>query len=755
MNTIFSPLYLKTSALIISIIGIFSISGGGDYEDGEYWDKRSSIFTPEAFVEDESYHPLFYSSNMFYGYDSYNQDHSRRFVRFQVNEWNTYLNNEIEKEELHLIIGNDSLNNVVTRVCAAIKNNKPNSTSKKYNLDNAKVKGFFKFIDLAKSLENSTNFLPDWNYKTQTYSQASKVKTTEVKKIEKLYNETKDTFLKEKYWFLTMKACFYSENKNNTINFFNGTSAQVEKNVNYYRALCYVAGVNYTQKKYALSNYQYAVAFENCPELRKEAIQNFKPQETKDFNESLNMAKNNAEKAALWALYGYYADPVEAISKIYNIDPKNKHLSYLLSRAVNIEENGLSDRVYGKYADKAIQKDNALDDKLYLLVNEIANKNNTSNPYMWYIVAGYFETLKGNYSKATTYFEEAKKSAPQKTLVQNQIKLFSVFNLISKTKVMNKTTENELLPHLVWLYELDKEVDGYYNDGTSEAISENYDLRTDFLVSWSRSYISQLYKKQNNDVMAELFLREENFYDIDERLEKMQTYFEQNKNTDWDKFAKSLYNVNLDDIYEYNGILYAYKNQIDKAIAEFKKCKKADNLYGNPFNGKIMDCISCDHNAKQKTKYTKLAFLEKVKEIQENVAKGVDEHSGYLLLGNAFYNMSYYGNARFFYDNPIIDQTGYYIDEKYNEILMSNSYTEYYYQKALNAAQNDEEKAKATYLLTKIERNKFYLTDLFNPYEVDYIAFDGYKILKEKYSNTNYYKDVIRECGYFRKYAEQ
>lgn len=754
MNTIFSPLYLKTSALIISIIGIFSISGG-DYEGSEYWDKVNSIFTPEAFVEDESYNPLFYSSNMFYGSDSYIQYHSNRFVDVQVNEWNAYLNNEIEKEELNTIIGSDSLDNVVTRVCSAIKNNKPNSTSKKYNLENAKIKGFFMFIDLAKSLENSTNFWPDWNYKTQTYSEAPKVETAEVKRIEKLYNETKDVFLKEKYWFLTMKACFYSVNKNNTINFFNGTSAQVEKSVNYYRALSYVAGVNYAQKKYALSNYQYAIAFENCPELRKEAIQNFKPQETKDFNESLNMAKNNTEKAALWALYGYYADPVEAISKIYTINPKNKHLSYLLSRAVNIEENGLSSTEYRKYSNVTTQKSNVLDEKLYQLVIDIATKKNTSNPYMWYVVAGYFETLKGNYSKATTYLEDAKKSAPQKTIIQNQIKLFSVFNLISKTKVMNKTTENELLPHLVWLYELDKEVDGYYNDGSREIIAENSELRTDFLVNWSKSYISQLYKKQNNDVMAELFLREDNFYDIEERLEKMQKYFLENKNTDWDKFAQSLYSITLDDIYEYKGILYAYKNQIDKAIAEFQKCNKKIDLPGNPFNGKVMDCLDCDFRAKQKTKYTKLAFLLKVKEIQDNVANGVDVHSGYLLLGNAFYNMSYYGNARYFYDNPIIDQFGNYIDEKYNDMLMSNSYSEYYYQKALNTAQNDEEKAKATYLLTKIERNKFYLTEQFDPYDVDFIAFDGYKTLKEKYSNTNYYKDVIRECGYFRKYAEQ
>ncbi len=753
MSTIFSTVSLKYSALIISVISIFSISGGGD--DESYWTNYNSSFAPEAFVDDESYEPLFYSTDMFYGYDNYMQGHSYRFVDTQVKEWNTYLENQISKETLNTIIGTDSLNDVVAKVCSAIKTNKPNGASRKYNLENVKTKHFFEFINLAKSLEEATNFYPDWDYKTDTYSESTKIKTSIVKKIEKLYNETTDNFLKEKYWFLTIKASFYSENRSNAISFFNGTSAKVEKGISYYRALSYLAGINYAQKKYALSNYQFAVVFENCPILRKEAIFDFKPQETKDFNESLNMAKSIEEKAALWTLYGYYADPVEAIAKVYELDPKNKHLTYLLTRAVNIEENNLNHTEYVKYTLKSYVNESKLDKKLYALVTEIAQTNNTMNPYMWDIVAGYFETLKGNYSKATSYLNEAKKTAPQKALVQNQIKLFAIFNQVSKTKVLNTQSENELLPNLVWLYDYNKQIQNsteYYSKETSD---EEMKLRTDFLVSWSRSYISNLYKKQNNEVMSELFSREDNYYAKKERLEKMQTYFLENKNTAWDKLAQSLYTITLDDIYEYKGIMFAYNNQIDEAIDEFKKCKKLDTLYGNPFNGKIMDCIDCDHNAKQKTKYTKLTFMQKVKEILDNVANDVETYSGNILLGNAFYNMSHYGNARLFYNNPIVDQYGNYIDEEYSDMLYNNSQTEYYYKKALSVAQNDEEKAKATFLLTKIERNKFYLSKQYVPDEVDFITFKGYKTLMQNYSNTKYYQEVINECGYFSRVADQ
>jgi hypothetical protein len=753
MNTIFSMVSLKYSALIISVISIFSISGGGDYDS--YWVKYNSTFTPEAFVADTSYEPLFYSSNMFYGYHNYLLDHSNRFVENQVNEWNSYLDNKISKNELKLIIGSDSLNNVVSRLCQAIETNTVNGLSKKYNLENIKNKHFFMFVNLAKSFENATIFSSDWDYKKDTYSQSSVIKTSEVKKIEKTYNQTTDSFLKEKYWFLTIKAYFYSENRNKTIDFFNETSEKIEKGISYYRALAYVAGINYSQKKYALSNYQFAVVFENCPILRKEAIYDFKPQETKDFDQSLKMSKNKEERAALWALYGYYADPVEAIEKVYKIDPKNKHLPYLLTRAVNIEENNLNNTEYIKYTQKSGVKANDLDKKLYKLVIDIVNKNNTLNPYMWQIVAGYFETLNGNYSKATTYLNEAKKTAPQKNIIQNQIKLFVIFNQVSETKVLSTQTENELLPNLIWLYEYDKKIAETYENYSNNIVEEETKLRTNFLVSWSRSYISNLYKKQHNEVMSELFSRKDDYYAKTERLEKMQTYFLENKNTAWDKLALSLYTITIDDIYEYKGIMFAYKNQIDTAIIEFKKCKKLDTLYGNPFNGKIKDCNDCDHNAKQKTKYTKLTFLEKVKEIQNNVANNTETFSGNILLGNAFYNMSHFGNARLFYDNPILDQYGNYVDEEYNDILMSNSFAENYYKKALNSAQNEEEKAKATFLLTKIERNKFYLSDKFVPYKIDFITFKGYKTLIQNYSNTKYYQEVINECGYFSRVANQ
>jgi hypothetical protein len=740
--TIFSkPVTLIFSSIAVVTTAVFSLCADGDWD----WYGGNSNFAPESYVDDKSYEQLFYSSNMFYGEDWYDNAHSNRFGSSIVSDWKNYLGNKINDNELNFFILNDSSAKDVKEITKLISANKTDRKwSKKYDLKDDKTRKFFTFINLAKSLEAYSNNTANWNYNTDSMDPLNYMSVGEAKKIENVYNVAKDPFLKSRYWFLTMKAYFYSTDRNQVTNFFNKTQATQERNELYYRGVSYVAGVMYKNKDYARSNFMYSLVFEQCPKLRVVATYCFHPQEDKDFQQSLAMAKNNTQKASLWALYGYYADVTQAIGKIYELDPKNKHLDYLLTRAINIEENKLNATDWNyEYGNKTTIKNQALDPKLYQLVTTIANSKNTNSPHMWNIVAGYLEIIKGNNKAAENYLTLAEKNIPNTKLAKEQLKLFQVFNAVASVKKMEAATENKLLPELQWLFNAEK------------TRAEGSKLRTNFLTGWSRNYIAALYKKQGNEVMAELFFRENDFYLNPERIEKMQSYFLKRQFSDWEKFAQSLYNVSLDDIYEFKAIKLAYKNQIPQAIAELEKTVKNKEtvLLGNPFNGNIMDCNDCDHAAYQKTKFSKITFLKKIQEMQVSLAAGNDKFNNAILLGNAFYNMSFYGNARVFYDNKIINQYGNSIDELYQSILFNNKLTLEYYQNAFAAASNDEQKAKAVYLLTKIERNDFYKTPAHIPWEVDYIVFNGYKKLMKDYSKTKYYQEVIRECGYFRKVA--
>ncbi|MFK6999679.1 hypothetical protein V3470_01860 [Flavobacterium oreochromis] len=744
MNLFSRPLSLIFKSLLV-VTAVFSFCAEGDWD----WFSGTSSFAPEAFITDKSYEPLFYSNHLFYSsmYDwggDYDSGFSDRFEKTIIADWKKYLGNKIPETDLKYYIFSDSARADLAAINKAITTKDGKSKwNKKHPLSDQQVRQFFLFLKLAKAVEPYCTQSPSWNYETERLEEVEQMPLKQAKAIESVYQAVKDPFLKSRYWFLAMKSYFYSENRTESATFFNRTQATVAKEELYYRALSYVAGVAFKAKKFATSNYLYAVVFDHCPHLRSTATFCFHPQDESDFQEALLLCKNDSQKAALWTLYGYYADELSAIQNIHQLEPTNPHLDLLLTRAINKAEDKMNSNS-DDYSQGTTFKAEALSPKLSALVGEIAKANNTKNPHVWNLAYGFLQTINGNYTSAAHYYTLAEKSLPAVPLAKQQLKLFKVFNEIAALKKMDEAAQKKILPHLKWLYKLSQESE------------ENNNLRTSFLISWSKTYLGNLYKKQGNIVYSELLYNNPGFYLNATHLEKMQAYQESAPTAEWDRFLLSLYNIKLDDIYEYKAIKLAYANNISGAVEEMEKAvtRKDTTLYGNPFNGNIRDCSDCDHEARQVTKYTKISFLHKMNEIQGIIERGDGAFTDYLLLGNAFYNMSFYGNARLFYDNKIIDQyyTNY-INDTYKGMLVNDQQAGLYYQKALAAAENDEQGAKAVYMLTKIERNAFYQTPAFKPYQVDFVFFKGFKILKNKYKQTKYYQDVINECGYFRAYA--
>jgi len=87
MSSFFRPLFAFFSTVLVGITSYVSICAGGDWD----WFESNSSFAPEAYVQDKSYEQLFYSINMFYGEDWYDNAHSNRFKESIIADWKTYL----------------------------------------------------------------------------------------------------------------------------------------------------------------------------------------------------------------------------------------------------------------------------------------------------------------------------------------------------------------------------------------------------------------------------------------------------------------------------------------------------------------------------------------------------------------------------------------------------------------------------------------------------------------------------------------
>ncbi|MBF4517323.1 hypothetical protein IRZ71_13240 [Flavobacterium sp. ANB] len=784
MKRIFlNKLFLISSASLLFVYGIIYACAGGD--DWDFFSYNSN-FTPETFT-DESYSPLFLSGDIFYGI-GFDTQHNSRFNDKIKSDWNTYLKTKVDTATVsYFLIGDltprysseskiSKSKTEITQLHVYFKTKKENQTSlkwsKKLNLKDDKVKSFIEFLYLAQKVETVSIGEDYWSYDPVVAKTLKDFKM--IQSIENVYNTMPDAFLKNRYWFLTLKAYFYSSSKQKAIDFFNKTEQSVPKNVLYYRGLAYVAGVKYKQKKYAESNCLYAQVFDKCPEMRIVTAYSFHPQNDADWNKSLFLAKNNTEKAALWAIHGFYKDEKQAIEKIYGLDPKSEHLNYLLTRLVNSQEQSINnsfeesgkDNQPAKKQTVAENKEfnkSKIDQKAFDLVSKIALAGNTNKPYLWDISIGYLQTLKGDFAAAESNYDKAEKTMPKTELAKYQLRLLRFVNNMSKIDKLTDKNEKTILTDLNWLYqELPKTYKGQ-------------EFRYQNAAQWSKNYLATLYRAKSNPVMAELFGDTPNnywgsgnsFYDNEKNLLDMKAFLAKSDKTEIEKIAFGIYGLKLKDISDFQAIQSTFKNKIPEAIVYMKETDSVQyyQFLGNPFNGNIKDCHDCDHAAYQKKKYSQIDFLTTIKEMQDKLAQKEDVYTNSLLLGNAFYNITHFGNARTFYEVNIVGygSSPYSFRDSIKKMITNCDVSKMYYQKAFEAATTKEQKAKCIYLLAKCERNAYYNTkyNSVNSWweiqddKVNFIAWNGFKTLKKDYSDTKYYQDVIAECGYFNTYVSQ
>ena len=712
-----------------------------------------SHFSPEVSDIDSSFEPMFISEDLFYNYSHF-EYYSQRFNTNIIDEWSVYLEDRIPIKEIEYFLLDNNSTKEINELYANVQNsNKSGILNSRFSVIDSKVKGFIQFLYLAKQIEAiSLQQLGVWDIEQGMKRNYASPEI--IAELENRYHIESDPFLKNRYWFQVAKAKYYSIDKSSIISFFDKTKETVKKNNLYYRALSYVAGAHYKQRNYTLSNYLYSIVYYNCKEMRSIAAYNFHPQEQSDFDSSLQLASNNNEKIALWTLYGYYADELKAIREISKLDTKNEHIDFLLAHFINNEEKRLNSEAELKNAVeyKNVLKEN-VNPEAVLLIDSIARQENTSRPFLWYMGAGYFQILAGNYKLADLYLEKSSKLISNKPLAVNQIRLLQLVNNILRIDSITKQHEEKLVSELDWLY----------NKCPNDSIKS---FRYNHTVSWSKYYLSSLYKSQGNHVFSEILSPSTNYYINQNNIDKMIEYFTKKDMSSWDSILIGQYEFTLSDLYDYVSIknTYIYPENLDKAIYYMELSQHSnDTLDCDPFLGRIKDICECTEGNIPNIRFTKLDLLRRMKDLQLLIAKGERTYEHYLALGNAFYNITYFGNSREFYFNAIINNYGIYIDPLYKSWLLNSSIANTYFNNALQVANNNEQKALCVYMMSKCERNTFYteryyedgfLRDSYNQ-DTNYLAWNGFVKLKNEYSHTSFYKQVIKECGYFKSYISK
>jgi hypothetical protein len=232
---------------------------------------------------------------------------------------------------------------------------------------------------------------------------------------------------------------------------------------------------------------------------------------------------------------------------------------------------------------------------------------------------------------------------------------------------------------------------------------------------------------------------------------------------EFDSFLINNFCYTLNDIIEIQGTLYLSEYDFDKSISTLYEIRnELEYLPADPFNINLKDCQDCDARSLTEKLYTKYTFALKMKNLEEEIKtnkKNLSEN--YFLLANAYYNMTYFGNSWMIAD--------FYRSRLANDYSPNNldcSKAENYYLKAMTYSNDKEFIAKCTFMAAKCEQNRYYLEKGYLVEGDDYqgsrdinpnIKKENYqtyfKVLNDKYSKTDFYKEALKECKYFNYFV--
>ena len=170
--------------------------------------------------------------------------------------------------------------------------------------------------------------------------------------------------------------------------------------------------------------------------------------------------------------------------------------------------------------------------------------------------------------------------------------------------------------------------------------------------------------------------------------------------------------------------------------------------------------------------FNKVEIIQKIFEL-EYKAKSDFEHGSeyYYQLGTAFYNMSYFGHAwqvtDFFrsgsswsYDKDQVFPDYYFPFGNLENQDCTKALE--YFEKARATTKDYELGAKAAFMAARCEQRMYYISEdcTYNGYNnaIPFFppAYNRYfKLLKESYSETDFYQNIIEECKFFEAYTRR
>lgn len=560
----------------------------------------------------------------------------------------------------------------------------------------------------------------------------------------------REPFLAQRYAFQLMRVMFYQQRWADVIELGDKQAAALAApSVDLgWRARYYLAGALLRGGQRARGNLELARIHAGYADLSGTAANDFRPLEEADWRESLRLARTVKEKVELWRLVGITRDGVVAMREIIKLDATSPLLALLMVRELERTE-ARSDDTYGIAMDaRAIAQQQRELAELEQLATTIAAAPRADRPWLMTLIAGHLAAKRGDLAAGKRQLLAALSARPDDARVKSQVHASLAMALVTDAARANggkiakaPSTERanavademmKVAPEFARLGKLRDEVRGTLARAYLAAgkLVEAELLRPGILESqpataarWHdpaflKAMIAQAAKAERPGAPFDRFLVETSY-------------------------SRPHLESEL-------ALRYLTTGAFGEAAKLFAAGNAASGKLGtDPFVMRLLDCHDCDHEQYASAPWTHATFAARLVQLEKAAGgKGEPAAAAALELGNALYNITWYGNAR-----VVLDGT--------HQTLEAPRAAERWYKRAFDLSRNREVRAQAAFFAAKAE-----LGALLSAAE-DAAALGAGEHLGsselpvprtwfpvlESFSDTAYYQDVLRECSNFSSWA--
>jgi hypothetical protein len=591
-----------------------------------------------------------------------------------------------------------------------------------------RVVAAIELVRLARQIEAYATFEmldPDGNQRTALSPPVSLVNAAR----DGMKQSAKDPFLAQRYAFQALRVAFYQREWAAAIAFHDRNAAVLAGPSRdlAWRSRHYLAGALSRKGAKGRANLELARIGTNYKPLSGLAAIEFQPMEEADFRDSLRLAKTVREKTELWQLVGITKDGLIATQEILKLDPKSNLVGTLLVRELAKAEAKSAEQWHQKPDPKEL----AAQRKMYAQLEQIALgqiARGGDRPWLMELIAGHVAAKRGEIAVARQRLARAVAAQPNHAKVASQAKASLAVALATNWRVGDGASETELATAMA---------------GLDPDFARTTAVRTEV-----RGKLAKIHLSAGRLADAEYLTAgtvDPMNWETGKPVNKGVPNWKQvpflkemlaraaNKATPFDRFVVDG-SFKPEDLQLELGLRHLLDGDFVGAQALFKKSAKKWGT--DPFVIHIRDCHDCDHAKYGGAKWDHANVTTKLIELEAKVKLGGEAGADAALqIGNVLYNLTYWGNAR-----QATEDT----HQKTDDASLAMKY----YKKAFDLSKNRELKVKAAFLAAKAELgNQMDANGSGLP-----IPTTWFPVVKQ-FSNTRYYKEVLKECGHFASWA--